>query len=319
MNPTTTKPIIAAVVLNWNAADETIACVLSLLKSSYSNLQVVIVDNASTDNSVEKLSCHFPKITLLKNTYNAGYSGGNNLGIQWALDIDADYVLVINNDVVVTPELINELLKCIQKDKKIGVVTGKVYYKNDPERIYSGAGKFIRWRCTGVNRGTLFGGSRQHDREQFVNYICGALFLARIEVFKTLGLLDEKFFMYCEDIEFSRRVSSIFLISYTPNAVAYHKSGGGTRWSNYSEVYLYYQTRNRFWVFRGDWLPYRIYVALFTFSITVAKTIVILLSVVMKKNKNLKQLSALWKGLKDGVRYSTFKSDNNKLSKQLIK
>ncbi|MDD8018328.1 MAG: glycosyltransferase family 2 protein [Bacteroidota bacterium] len=297
---------VAAVVLNWNQVDETIECVKSLLESSHPDLKIVIVDNASSDDSVEVLAKTFPLIPLIQNSRNAGYAGGNNLGIKWAIDHDAEYVLVLNNDVTVDKQLVKELLATVKKNDRVGIVTSKVYYKDDPERIFSGAGKIIHWRCTGVNRGKMFGRFSQHNTEHLVDYICGVLFLARVEVFKTIGLLDERFFMYFEDLEFSMRVSSKYLIAYTPKAIAYHKSGGGTRWSNYSEVYLYYQTRNRFWVFEKEPTYYRMYVIMFTLFITIAKSIAILFSVFERKGQTWKQLNALWKGLKDGMKILLF-------------
>jgi GT2 family glycosyltransferase len=252
---------------------------------------------------VNVLQNKFPDIHMLVNTHNAGYASGNNLGIKWAIENNADYVLILNNDVIIDKYLITELLACIQKDHCRGVVSGKIYYKNNPKRIYAGAGRIIRWRCTGVNRGTVLGRLFQKNKECSVNYICGALFLTRSNVFEVLGLLDEKYFMYFEDLEFSRRVSSRYSMVYTPAAVAYHKSGGGTRWTNYPEVYLYYQTRNRFWVFEREPFCYRAYVMVFTIFVTIAKTIVILFSIFKNKSQTWNRLMALWKGLKDGIMY----------------
>ncbi len=318
MNPTNFKnPLVYCVVLNWNGCEETILCIKSLQASSYDNFKVLIVDNASSDNSVEIFANTFPSIPILHNNYNAGYSGGNNLGIKWAIANKADFVLILNNDVTVDKYLISELLACIQKDQNVGVVTCKVYYKDEPERLYSGAGKIIRWKCTGVNRGSIFGRNYQHNTERLADYICGALFLTRADVYKTLGLLDEKFFMYFEDLEFSMRVSSKYLIAYTPKAIAYHKSGGGTRWSNYSEIYLYYQTRNRFLVFEKEPICYRIYVMIFTIFITAAKSAVILTSIFRGNKQIWKQLSALWKGLKDGMMYFIFRNSDYSSSVQL--
>ena len=297
------NPLVVAVVLNWNAENETIECVRSLLNSTYNNLEIVIIDNASTDHSVEKFNKLFPQVKLIVNSLNTGYAGGNNLGIKWALSKNAEFVLILNNDVVVETTMIEKLVKGLQKNSKVGLITGKVYYKEDTNRIFSGAGRFIRWRCTGVNRGTLIGRTYLHDRECFVNYISGVLFLAKSEIFESIGLLDEKFFMYFEDLEFSMRVLKNYLIAYTPDAIAYHKSGGGTRWSNYSETYLYYQTRNRFIVFENENLFYRFYVVIFSTFVTIAKSTAILLSNFRLKKVNKTKLRFLWAGFKDGILY----------------
>ena len=300
-------PLVVAVVLNWNAVDETIECVNSLLNSSYKNLQIVIVDNFSTDDSVNIIKKIFPNIKLICNNFNNGYAGGNNLGIKWALSINADYILILNNDVTVDTSMVENLVEKLDKNLNIGIITGKVFYKDTPKRIFSGFGKFIWWRCSGVNRGTTFGRFYLHKREGKVNYISGVLFLAKSEVFKSLGLLDEKYFMYFEDLEFSFRVSKKYSLYYSPNALAFHKSGGGTRWSNYSEIYLYYQTRNRLIVFEDKNIVYRIYVLFFTILITIAKSMAILFTSKSENSFKKKRINALWRGLIDGLLYNISK------------
>jgi len=305
--------LVVAVVLNWNAYDETIDCVNSLLNSSYKNLQIVIVDNHSTDDSAKIIRETFPNIKLICNKSNNGYAGGNNLGIKYALDINADYILILNNDVTVDKSMVDILVKKLDQEPTLGVITGKVFYKDDPKRIFSGFGKFIWWRCSGVNRGTMFSRFYLHNREGKVNYISGVLFLARSEVFKSLGLLDEKYFMYFEDLEFSFRVSQKYDLFYIPYAIAFHKSGGGTRWSNYSEIYLYYQTRNRLIVFENKNIIYRLYVIAFTIFITVSKSITILFASIKNGKSFAKRIDALWKGLKDGLVYNLNKNDLNNI------
>ena len=296
------SPLIVAVVLNWNAAEETIECVRSLHGSTYNNIEVVIVDNASTDSSVEKIKEEFPQVKIILNSINAGYAGGNNLGISYALNRNADYILVLNNDVIVNNQTIEYLENKISSDERIGIVSCKIFYKDDKNRIYSGAGSFIRWRCSGVNRGSTLGRIHNNDKECFVSYVGGALFLARAEVFKKSGLLNEKFFMYFEDLEFVRRVTKNYLIAYTPKAIAYHASGGGTRWHNYSELYLFYHTRNRFLAFKAENILYKLYVIIFSLFITISKSIVILISKQNSAKKTRLKIFSLWKGFYSGFR-----------------
>jgi GT2 family glycosyltransferase len=298
------NPLVVAIVLNWNSAEETAECIRSLLSSSYDNLLVVIVDNASTDNSVEYLTAAFPSIRILTNNVNTGYAGGNNLGVKWALNINAEYILILNNDVIVDINLVSTLIDKIKINSKIGVITGKVYYKDNQKRIYSGAGKFVRWRCSGVNRGAIIDRMSLKEKDCDVDFLSGALFLTRVEVFRRVGLLDERYFMYFEDLDFSRKVLKQYSIIYTPQAISYHKSGGGTHWGNYSDIYLYYHTRNRFIVFEHENIFYKCYVVLFTIGVTMAKAIAILVFSLISDDRDVKRrMSALWKGLKDGVEY----------------
>jgi len=240
-------PQIIAIVLNWNGYADTAKCVLSLQQAAYSSLKIIMVDNGSTDGSAAKLEQTFPDLTLIKLPRNLGYAAGNNAGIKAALEFDTEYLLVLNNDVVVDKNFLLPMVALAEKNPSWGIVTCKAFLQSHPQRIYCTAGSFSRIRCAGVPL------SRRYlDREGEVNYISGCVLLVKKKVFETVGLFNEKFFMYCEDLEFARRVVKQFKLAYTPQGIVYHKSGGGDRWKNYTETYLYYTTRNRFWVFQNE-------------------------------------------------------------------
>ena len=138
------------------------------------------------------------------------------------------------------------------------------------------------------------------DREREITFVPGCVFLARGAVFEKIGMLDEKFFLYFEDLEFSRRARQHFQLFYAPEGTIYHKSGAGTGWVSYTVTYLYYHTRNRLWVFREDSAIYRIYVFFFTFLNALAKTLALLLASRLERQTQRK-ISALWRGVKDGI------------------
>ena len=259
------------------------------------------MDNASTDSSGLGLARAFPSIPLLQQSQNMGYAGGNNAGIRFALGQGAEYVLIINNDVVVEPGFLESLLSVGTRLVNVGVSTGLVYYQEQDHRIFSAAGSFSYLLCTGVNKGSRIAPSRRASKECLTKFACGVLMLVRREVFETVGLFDESFFMYFEDVEFSRRVLKHFNIAFTPSAVAYHKSGGGTKMRDYTPLYLYYHTRNRIWTFRKDVALYRLYVIGFTMLNVVFKSIVLATNVVSDRKRAAEQITALWKGLRDGV------------------
>jgi len=292
---------VCAVVLNWNSAQDTIECVRSLRATGYPGLSIVVVDNASSDDSVTSIRSAVPDVHLLVQPSNGGYASGNNAGIRWSLEHQADFVLVLNNDVTVEPDFIDRMLDCAGRHPKAGIIGGRVFYADQRERIFCGASYFSVCRCTGVNKGNLRARMQKHGRERNVDYISGVLLFVRSQVFKDLGLFDERFFMYYEDLEFARRVTKRFRIIYNPAATAYHKSGGGTGWRTYTDLYLYYQTRNRIWVFDSDPPLYRVYVAAFTIGITILKTIVISLNFHGNPSGTKRQLGALWRGLRDGL------------------
>ena len=143
-------PSVCAVVLNWNAYDDTTECIESLMKTEYDNFKIIIVDNASTDGSDEKLSQVYPNICILNMNNNGGYAAGNNVGILWGIENGFDYILVINNDTIVEPDFLTRLIETIEADPAIGIVTGKVLYYDQKNRIYSAGGKYSKLFCTGI-------------------------------------------------------------------------------------------------------------------------------------------------------------------------
>jgi GT2 family glycosyltransferase len=236
--------------------------------------------------------------------HNSGYAAGNNAGILWGFQNGFDYFLIINNDTIVEPNFLNPLIKTIEANPSIGIVTGKVLYYNQNKQIYSAGGYFSKLFCTGVN-----GKFKKIDESigpkqkiQEISFVPGCMMLVRRRVLEECGLFDEKYFLYFEDLEFSRRVSTKYNLGYVPTSRIYHKSGGGTRWSNYTPTYLYYHSRNRIWVFRNGSIVYQTYVLLYSLVNALAKTITIMfLNYIETKNIPWKQLKAIRKGLVDGL------------------
>jgi GT2 family glycosyltransferase len=295
------RPSVFAVVLNYNGAEDTRECIYSLQQSSYPNLKIVQVDNASTDGSAEFLARTFPDLPLIRQPTNGGYAAGNNAGIRYALENKADYILIVNHDVIVEPGFLEPMVSMMQREPDIGVVNPKLFYQSNPNEIFSAVSEFSYWRCTGRNIGSNKTACQSPTLECDVSNICGAALLVRRRVFEVVGLFDERFFMYFEDVEFSRRVREQFRLAYTARSVGYHKSGGGKGWRNYTELYLFYHTRNRFLVFNDASWFYKIYVTLFTTVNSVAKSILILHNASHDQEKTRNQLKALWKGWISGL------------------
>ncbi|MGE5313838.1 MAG: glycosyltransferase family 2 protein [Acidobacteriota bacterium] len=291
---------VAVIVLNYNGYDDTIECVRSLEAMRYPNFSIIIVDNASPDGSGPKLQQAFPQHTVILSERNGGYAAGNNIGVRCALEENADYVLIINNDATVTPDLLDHLVDYAERHPEAGVLNARVYFPGTTE-LFSAAGRFNKLLCTGQNKGAVSIDQKETNELKETDYACGVLLLVRASVFRDVGLMDERYFMYFEDQEFSQRVLTKFKIVYIPEAVAYHKSGGGKGWKNYTELYLYYHTRNRFWVFEHASPLYKLYVALFTTVNSIAKTILMLQNMGEPGSKAVRQLKALWRGWRDGI------------------
>lgn len=229
---------IFIVVLNWNNYEDTAECLSSLQRLTYENYQIVLVDNASTDGSIEKLQNEFPDVHVIINKENLGFAAGCNVGIKYSLEKGADAVLLINNDAVLEPEALEPAVKALFSREDIGIVGGKIKQYYNPSYIETIGVKHIIWPLL-VTRSV---GAGEEDKGQFDmkdkrKCVSGALMLVKRRVFETIGLLPEEYFFSCEDIDFCLQAGKKgFQIMYEPNFVAYHKGG---RSSGKSPKYIY--------------------------------------------------------------------------------
>lgn len=289
-------PKVYAVILNYKCSRNTEECIVSLQSDGYPNLHFIVVDNNSNDGSVEYLQNRFPSIDIIDRNINDGYAGGNNEGIQYALERDSDYVLIINPDTIVTSNFIAPMVREMEEEKKIGIITGRAY-NYYTKNIYNTGGHYSTLLCSVVPLP-----SHEIMKEQNVGFISGCVMLIRKDVFITVGLIDQKYFMYMEDVKYSLEVSKKYLLRYFPPSVLYHKSGGGNTLIDYTPFYLYYSTRNKLLFFTEQHPINRVYAFVIVLFLVVSK----LVGLIMKKlqNSTLKikaQLFALISGYIDGV------------------
>ena len=240
-------PKVFAITLNWNRKDDTVECVDSLLKLNYPNYEIVVVDNGSTDGTVELLKEKFDnKITIIENKKNLGYADGFNSGIYYAFKKDAEYMLILNNDTKIDPDALIELVKVAENDSKIGFVSGKVYNYNDPNRIQTVGKGTDPIKLVGPHVGAGEIDNGQYDEIKEYEFIDDVFLLVRKEVIEKVGGYDPNFFLYWEETDWCARVRKAdFKIFYTPDAKIWHKgsmsSGGGTNPLN-----TYYMARNKY-------------------------------------------------------------------------
>ncbi len=296
------------IILNWNNFEDTDKCIQSLLAVNDNRLKIVIVDNHSNDNSVALFKQKYTQLPLLISDINKGYAGGMNLGIKYALENSADYIILSNNDIEYPPDFLGPMLELIQSNQSIGIVSPKVLYSNDREKIYCAGADFKLFRGAGV---AAFQGK---DANLFANEIReitlaeGSCLLAKKEVFEKAGLLNEIFFMYFEDLEFSDRVRKYFKIYYTPKSVIYHKGGAGSNWKNHSPLYYYYYTRNRYLYFKKYSILVKTYILFYSFLVSFVKTFSIVSNMMLQEDdgNKKKRISSLIKGNVDGVKIFLF-------------
>lgn len=228
--------LVYIVLLNYKGYEDTTACIQSLRKIDYADYKIVVVDNCSGDGSYEKLKEENPDCVCILSPENNGFSAGNNIGIHYAFDHGADYVLMLNNDTEVKEDFLTKMVEA--SDVKT-VVTPSIYYFSEPAEIWYADGRINFNKCT-VSNGD------DHE-SKYCNYASGCCLLIPRTVYEVLGDWAEEYFMYYEDMDYSLRIiNSGFKIYYEKDAVVYHKVGRSS--CRGSKLHIYYNVRNRFYV-----------------------------------------------------------------------
>ena len=211
------SPKIFVVVLNYNGQDTIKMCLESVLQANYSNLEAVVVDNDSTDGSLELAKNLFSKFYFIKNETNIGFAAGNNIGIRFALEKMADYVFLLNNDAKIGKDTLSELVQETERRKNVGIASSLIF-KGETSEIWSSGGR-IKWLSM-----KALPASKLKSKEPFeTEYVSGCAMLIKKEVFRVVGLLDENFFLYYEDADFCLRARKKgFGSLVVPHSRAYH-------------------------------------------------------------------------------------------------
>ncbi len=224
-------PHVYIILVNWNGKDVTIECLDSLRRIEYPAFTIVVVDNASADGSVEAIKNLFPEVHLLEQSQNLRFAGGNNVAIKHALERGAAYICLLNNDTIVDKNFLSFLVERVEADERAGMAAPKIYYYDEPQRIWFAGGEISMWTGTMKHTGIREHDTGQYDTPRHIDYATGCCILARREVVEKIGGLDDAFFMYAEDADWSMRARRAgYAICYEPRARVWHKlsvaSGG---------------------------------------------------------------------------------------------
>ena len=193
------QPKIFIVVLNFNGKDTLAACLSSIFQSDYLNFEVIVVDNDSKDGSLEQAKNDFSRAHFIKNPSNMGFSRGNNLGIRYALEKFADYVFILNNDTLIEKTTLSSLISAMENAPSIGIAS-PIIFNADSTTLWF-AGGLIHWQ----KMKTEHLHQTQSEIPYSTEYISGCAMFVKKDVFKKIGLFDERFFLYYEDADFSFR------------------------------------------------------------------------------------------------------------------
>ena len=215
------KPVI--VVPNWNGKETLGACLDSLLSQSVAAL-IIVVENGSDDGSLDFIKAGYPEVQILVNQRNLGFAGGVNCGIRQALDMGAEFVALFNNDAVADIHWLEQLLNEATRSPSAGIITGKLV-SLDKQYLDSTGDMYTNWGLP-YPRGRGERELNKYDQARDVFGASGGASLYRTTMLKEIGLFDEDFFAYYEDIDLSFRAQTAgWKVRYTPRAIAYHHIG----------------------------------------------------------------------------------------------
>lgn len=238
------QPLVNIIILNTNRKDDTLEALASIEKSNYPNYCITVLENASTDGSAQAICSAYPQVRVIQLENNLGYAGNNNVGIQAAVDMGADWVFVLNEDTVIAKDCLSRLVEVGESDSQFGIVGPMVYHYDEPNVIQSAGGKLGKgWRSEHIGQNELDEGQYTHPSQ--VDWISGCAIMVRRQVIAQIGMLDSRFFYYFEETEWCLRASrSGWFIVQVPDAKLWHK--GVQRNYQPSPSVTYYATRNRF-------------------------------------------------------------------------
>ena len=234
------SPKIFILIVNYNGFEDTVNCLASLRKVHYPNFDILVIDNASTNDSIKEISrwldsTSLPytvfdgssqftikhKVTLITSRNNLGFGGANNVGIKIALKQKVPFVLLLNNDTVVEPDFLDHMIETIRSSDRIGIVGGKIYHMSDKEKI---------WYCGGwidYIRGCAYHVEKDLSGKIETTLVTGCLALLNLEAVKTVGIFDERFFLNIEDWDLSFRMRQAgWKLIVDTDAIIYHRISG---------------------------------------------------------------------------------------------
>ena len=255
-------PLVSAIVVNWNGKEYLSKCLFSLGKISYKNLEVIVVDQSSTDGSQSLVKTKFPKVKLIENKENTGYVGGNNLGVSSA---KGKYVFILNNDIEVEKDFLEPLIKTFEDNPKLGVVQPKAINLREKGKL-DGGGSFFTVTGFLYHKGYMDKASKPEYNMRYPVYsVKGAYMMTRRVLWNRLGGLDPDFFIYFEESDYCGRVwLSGHTVEYLPESVVHHWGGGDTKEDRKKRlaVVQYRSYRNRICSYLKNLSPSKLFIVL---------------------------------------------------------
>lgn len=297
---------IAIILINWNSFDTTNDCINSLKQVHYTDFDIIVVDNASIDNSADKLIALHPDIKLIKSPINAGFTGGNNIGFRYSIDHGYEYSFMQNNDTFVEPDYLDPLVNYMDQHPEAGVSQPRIFYNHDRNLIWDGGSYINHFLGHTYTKGVGKPSSPAYNFEKEVDWITGCAFFVRNSILKQTGLLADNMFMNWEDVDLSFRIKKLgYKMAYIPSSVIYHIASSSLRsQTKGKEGFLspaahYRNIRNRIWIMKRytPWYfaPSAIFFNFFYLSLVIGYFTV---------RRRFVKLKAALRGIRDGLKGS---------------
>ncbi len=220
---------ISIIILTWNGVRHISNCLESIQESTYSNYEIIVVDNGSKDGTPELIRNNFPNVKLILNKKNLGFTGGNNIGIKKAI---GDIIFLLNDDTKIHPNLIEVLVQELESSSKIGIVGPKIYFMNKPNKIWFAGGKIDWSKSDSFHLGKdLADKELINDSKKEVDFITGCALMIKKDVIDKIGLLDDNFFAFYEDADWCQKAKKAgYQVVYIPFGGVWHiKSATASR------------------------------------------------------------------------------------------
>ncbi len=260
-------PKVSIILINLNQEAHTRECIQSLLRLTYTNVEIILVDNGSSDGSGERLHQSFPSVVYFRSDTNLGFPGGNNIGIRWALENGADYIMLLNNDTIVDAGFVEPLVQYAEANPRAGFQSCKIYFASHPQRFWYAGGRLSVNKALSWHRGMNEADQGQYDTIEPTEFATGCMMIAPRSVIEAIGLIDESLFAYFEDVDWCLRAHQHGYPSiYNPKAHILHKVSVTNKID--SPFYLYFTMRNKIIFLRrhsslSGWLPHLPYLVYF--------------------------------------------------------
>lgn len=271
------QPLVSIITINYNQLEVTCEMLASIEQSSYTNYEIIVVDNASAVNPAIAITTKFPEVHFIRSEENLGFSGGNNLGIQAS---KGDFLFFVNNDTEFTPDLLSSLVALFEEIPDLGAVSPKILYHPD---MVDGQNDLIQYMGTtpvsAITARNITIGEKEKDIGQFTEpmptaYVHGAAMMLPRYVVEKAGLMPTFFFLYYEELDWSERIKAAgFKIYVNPRTKIFHKESVSV--GKMSTLKTYYLNRNRVLFMRRNRGAGEVFLfSLFLLLVTIPKNVI---------------------------------------------